>query len=329
MGSLSEFELIQRYFVREHALSASIQLGIGDDCALLCPAEGMSLAVSTDMLVEGRHFLSTIAPERLGHKALAVNLSDLAAMGAKPVAFTLAVSLPVVNEKWCERFAKGLFTLADKHHCTLIGGDTTAGPLNISITIFGHSTVTSALRRNGAQAGDDIYISHPHHDGIGAPRLLYEALCHRATLPHDSFELAMQRMEMPNPRVDLGMALQGIASSAIDLSDGLLGDLNHILKTSHVGARIEADIIPKSPVLHHQPIAIQRLCTLSGGDDYELLFTAPKNKRAQVLAAAHQSEVGVTLIGCIETQQGIRLYDARGQHVPQIYQSFDHFQNQS
>lgn len=327
MGSLSEFELIQRYFVRECAFSTNIQLGIGDDCALLHPSEGMSLAVSTDMLVEGRHFLSTIAPDRLGHKALAVNLSDLAAMGAKPMAFTLSVSMPAVNEKWCERFAKGLFALADHHQCALIGGDTTAGPLSISITVFGQTTAISALRRNGAQVGDDIYISHPHHEGIGAPRLLYEALCHRATLPHDSFELAMQRMELPEPRVGLGMALQGVASSTIDLSDGLLGDLEHILKASHVGARIEADMIPKSSVLHHQPIALQRLCTLSGGDDYELLFTAPRSKRAQVLAAAHQNQIGVTPIGIIEAQHGVRLYDARGQHVPQIYQSFDHFQN--
>ena len=326
---MGEFDFITRYFQRTTtpADPTHVQLGIGDDCALLVPSTGMSLAISTDMLLESRHFLPTIAPQRLGHKSLAVNLSDLAAMGAKPLAFTLSLALPRIDPAWCEDFAKGLFALADEHQCTLIGGDTTAGPLCISITVFGEIPHHLALRRSAAQAGDDIYVSHPIQGGIGDARLALETLRSQAHQSADAFEQTLQRMEQPTPRVALGMALRNIATSAIDLSDGLLGDLGHILKASQMGASIEVDSVPRSHALHNQPVAIQRLCTLSGGDDYELIFTAPIARRAQVLTAAHHCQLAVTPIGRIEMQPGVRLYDARGNHVSNSYHSFDHFKN--
>jgi len=325
---MNEFELISRYFKREQNAStpSNIRLGIGDDCALFSPSENMCLAISTDMLVEGRHFLPTIAPRHLGHKALAVNLSDLAAMGATPKAFTLSLALPQADDKWCQEFAQGLFDLADRYHCSLMGGDLVQGSLCINITIFGEVSPIRALRRIGANVGDDIYISHPIQDGIGAPRLLYEALCGRTQLTANAFDIGMQRTELPSPRVELGIALQGIATSAIDVSDGLIGDLSHLLSNSRVGARIEVDSIPRSSALHNQPIELQRLCILAGGDDYELLFTAPPSQRANILTAAHQCQLAVTSIGRIEERIGTYLYDARGQRIANTYHSFDHFE---
>lgn len=324
---MNEFDIISHYFKRKQDthVQPNVRLGIGDDCALFMPTEGTCLAISTDMLVEGRHFLSTISPRHLGHKALAVNLSDLAAMGATPKAFTLSLALPQANDLWCKEFSQGLFELADQYHCTLIGGDLVHGSLCINITVFGEVSPIRALRRVGANIGDDIYISHPVQDGIGAPRLLYEALCGRTKLTGNAFDIGMQRTELPSPRVELGIALQGIATSAIDVSDGLIGDLSHILSNSRVGARIEVDNIPRSTALHHQSIELQRLCTLAGGDDYELLFTAPPSQRANILAAARQSHLAVTQIGSIEERTGIYLYDARGQRITNTYQSFDHF----
>lgn len=324
---MNEFDTIERFFKRKSTTinQSHVRLGIGDDCALFAPSENMCLAISSDMLVEGRHFLSTISPHNLGHKALAVNLSDLAAMGAIPKAFTLSLALPSLNESWCEAFAQGMFALADRYHCSLIGGDLVQGSLCINITIFGEVSSIKALRRAGANIGDDIYVSHPVGDGIGAPRLFYEALCGNASLMDNAFEVGMQRTELPIPRVELGIELLGLATSAIDLSDGLVGDLSHILSKSQVGARIEVDKIPRSMVLQRQPIELQRLCTLAGGDDYELLFTAPASQRAMILAAARKCNLAVTVIGSIEERLGMHLFDARGQRVTNTYQSFDHF----
>ncbi|MEY8876445.1 MAG: thiamine-phosphate kinase, partial [Leptothrix sp. (in: b-proteobacteria)] len=220
--ALGEFDLIARYFTRPVRRSP---LGIGDDCALLAPAPGMQLAVSTDMLVEGRHFLSTVAPERLGHKALAVNLSDLAACGARPLAWTLALALPRADEAQLAGLARGLFALADQHDIELVGGDTTAGPLNLCITVFGEVPAGAALLRSGARPGDDLWVS----GWLGDARLALEVF--RGTVELDGADFAAVRLalELPQPRVALGLALRGLASSAIDLSDGLLGDLGHVL----------------------------------------------------------------------------------------------------
>ena len=317
--SLGEFDLIAKYFTRTVTRAA---LGVGDDCALFAPSPGLQLAVSSDMLVEGRHFLSTVAPDRLGHKALAVNLSDLAACGAKPVAFTLALALPRVDERFLEGFARGLLALADAHGCELIGGDTTQGPLNICIAVFGEVPQGQALLRSGAQPGDDLYVSGT----LGDARLALEAFRGTVALGGDAFERVRGAMERPQPRVALGLALRGVATSAIDVSDGLLGDLAHVLRRSAVGAEIDVDTLPRSAVLRDLPIALQRECTLAGGDDYELVFTASPSAAVAVATAARQAQLPVTRIGRIlHATGGLRLVDTHGRAIENGYGSFDHF----
>jgi thiamine-monophosphate kinase len=325
--ALGEFDLIKQYFTRPARRAV---LGVGDDCALLAPASGMQLAVSSDMLVEGRHFLSTVAPQRLGHKALAVNLSDLAACGASPLAFTLAIAMPRVDEAFLAGFAEGLWALADQHDIELVGGDTTAGPLNICITVFGEVPPGLALRRDGARAGDALWVSHPlagpaGGGGIGDARLALEVFRGTVTLPGDNFQTVRQAMECPQPRVALGRGLRGLATSAIDLSDGLVGDLGHVLRRSGVGARLQADELPMSAVLAAQPLGLRRECTLAGGDDYELLFTAPADAHRAVLEAAAHAGVGVSRIGRIEAEAGLRLVDAQGEPLAVSVRGFDHF----
>lgn len=323
---MSEFDLIDQFFKRPARRSP---LGVGDDCALLQPTPGMQLAVSSDMLVEGRHFLSTVEPSRLGHKALAVNLSDLAACGARPLAFTLALSLPRAEPDWLELFSRGLFGLADAHDCELVGGDTTRGPLNICITVFGEVPHGQALLRSGARAGDDLYVSGT----LGDARLALEVFRGALSVPAGVFDAARKRMEEPTPRSELGQALRGIASSAIDISDGLLGDLRHILRQSGVGACIETAAVTGLLACTRSlglggftPDAEQQLeWVLAGGDDYELAFTAPPAHRAAVQAAASQAGTRITRIGRIEAGAGLRLVDARGQLVERQYAAFDHF----
>lgn len=321
---MGEFELIRSFFQRPVRRSP---LGVGDDCALLAPAPGMQLAVSTDMLVEGRHFLADVNPQLLGHKALAVNLSDLAASGAKPQAFTLALSMPRADANWCQAFAEGLFALADQHECELIGGDTTQGPLNICITVFGEVPAGQTLLRRGAQPGDDIWVS----GSLGDARLALDALLRQHALPPAVLSQARQRLEQPTPRVALGMALRGIASSCLDISDGLLGDLGHILEASGVGARIDANITRNLLQARRHPmmaaLAISRIdaCTLAGGDDYELCFTAPSSAQAAVRDAAAQAGVPVTCIGRIEAERGVRVMTPGGQQLPLRFAGFDHF----
>jgi thiamine-monophosphate kinase len=317
---LGEFDLIARYFARPARRAV---LGVGDDCALLAPAAGMQLATSCDMLVEGRHFLSTVAPDRLGHKALAVNLSDLAACGATPLAFTLALSMPRAEEAWLDGFSRGLFALADAHGCELVGGDTTQGPLCICISVFGEVPAGQALLRSGARAGDDLYVSGT----LGDARLALEAFRGTLDLTGDALTTARVAMELPQPRVALGMALRGIATSAIDVSDGLLGDLAHLLRLSGVGARLEVDALPRSATLAAQALAVQRECTLAGGDDYELLFTAPPGRADAVQAAAVAGGVAATRIGRVEADAGLRLFDAEGRALPNTWGSFDHFRS--
>ena len=318
--SLGEFDLIAKYFTRPVRWAG---LGIGDDCALLQPTPGMQLAVSSDMLVEGRHFLSTVAPDRLGHKALAVNLSDLAACGATPRAFTLALSLPRADETFLAGFAQGLFALAELHGIELVGGDTTQGPLNICVTVFGEVPTGQALLRSGAQPGDELYVS----GCVGDARLALEVFRGHVSLDAAAFASARQAMECPQPRVALGQALRGVASSAIDVSDGLLGDLGHVLGRSAVAAVVDADAVPRSAVLLAQTLAWQRECTLAGGDDYELLFTAAPRHAEPVQQAARQAGVAVTRIGRIEAGSGLRLVDGQGRVIAQRFASFDHFRS--
>jgi thiamine-monophosphate kinase len=322
---MGEFDLIARYFQRDTPLGAQTAKGIGDDCALLVPRAGMQLAISSDMLVEGRHFLPTVSPEALGHKALAVNLSDLAACGAQPVAFTLALALPRVDEAWLAGFSRGLFALADAHGCALVGGDTTQGPLNICITVLGEVPPGQALLRSGAQPGDDIYVS----GHLGDARLALEVF--RGTVQVDAvtFAQARARMERPTPRVALGLALRGLASAAIDVSDGLLGDLGHILKQSGCGAEIAIDTVAACATFywakHGFGVDFCREMTAAGGDDYELVFTAPASARAALAQVAADCATPITRIGHTTAHSGVVLRNAAGELVPHSYGSFDHF----
>lgn len=321
-AELSEFGLIRRYFTRQ---ARQAILGVGDDCALLGARPGHELAISTDMLVAGRHFFADAEPRALGHKALAVNLSDLAAMGAEPRAFTLAVALPEANAAWLKPFSEGLLALADAFHCELIGGDTTRGPLTLSLTVFGDVPAAAALRRDAARAGDDLWVSGT----VGDARLALGALRAEWALTPEALAQVQPRMDMPTPRVALGLALRGIARAALDVSDGLLGDLGHILTQSHVGATIEVDRVPRSATLAAQSAARQLHCTLAGGDDYELCFTAPAEARDAVLTAGQHAGVAVTRIGRIDAESGLRLVDAHGAPVTFTHGSFDHFSSAS
>ncbi|MDP3832717.1 MAG: thiamine-phosphate kinase [Hydrogenophaga sp.] len=329
---MGEFELIRRHFQRAGVPApASVVLGIGDDCALLEPSPGHQIAVSTDMLVEGRHFFPGVDPEALGHKALAVNLSDLAAMGARPLGFTLALALPEAGEAWLGAFARGLFALADAHACPLVGGDTTRGPLNICITVMGELRPGQAMRRGAAQSGDDLYLSGRTGEARLALELLRGTGWALAALGGDALarhpELR-QRLERPTPRNALGGllgVLTGAVHAAIDLSDGLAGDLGHILQASAVGAEIALAELPVAPALQRLPEAQRLECLLAGGDDYELLFTAAPIARAAIDAVAQACGTPVTRIGRITQAPGLRVVDASGRAVPVPQRGFDHF----
>jgi thiamine-monophosphate kinase len=317
---LSEFDLIKQYFTRPARRAV---LGVGDDCALLAPSPGMQLAVSTDMLVEGRHFFPGADPRKLGHKSLAVNLSDLAAMGARPLAFTLSLALPEANREWLAGFAEGLFALADAFDCELVGGDTTRGPLNISITVMGEIEPGHALRRAAAQVDDDIWISGT----LGDARLALAAYRNELVLDKASLEQAAERMHAPAPRVALGRALaqRRLAHAALDISDGLVGDIGHILAASGVGATLEVDKLPAGPVLTRQDPALRRRFTVAGGDDYELCFTASPTQREAILEAGEDTGTAVTRVGCIEQQSGLRLVDGAGKPLELGVRGWDHF----
>jgi thiamine-monophosphate kinase len=318
---LSEFDLIKQYFKRARPPRAT--LGIGDDCALLAPTAGTQMAISSDMLVEGRHFFAGADARMLGHKCLAVNLSDLAAMGAKPIAFTLALALPEANPDWLAGFSRGLFELADEFDCELIGGDTTKGPLTICITIFGELAPGQALRRDAARAGDDVWISGT----LGDARLALAGLRDECALDAATLQLAAPRMHMPAPRVALGRALAtaGLAHAALDISDGLAGDLAHILAASGVGATLDADALPAGPALATQERPLRRRFTAAGGDDYELCFTADPRHRDAIIEAAAGCGTAVTRVGVIEVAPGLRFIDADGQPLALSLAGFDHF----
>ena len=342
---MGEFELIRRYFDRKAPARTDLHrigLGIGDDCALLAPRNGFDLAVSTDMLVEGRHFLAGTDAESLGWKTLAVNLSDLAAMGAQPLAFTLALALPVAAEAWLEGFSRGLFACADEYRCALIGGDTTRGPLNLCITVFGEVPHGAAVLRSGARAGDDVWVSGRLGDAALGLRMLNESAKGssddapmRTTAMNSATHSAILALERPTPRVALGLALRGIASSMLDVSDGLLGDLGHLLEASasgtrdRLGARIEVELLPLSEGLRRELEPIRLACALAGGDDYELCFTATAAARGAVAAAGEKAAVAVTRIGSITSTGKIDLVDNRGLAYPfpddLKLESYDHF----
>ncbi|MGV2910013.1 thiamine-phosphate kinase [Achromobacter sp. AGC25] len=316
----SEFDLIARYFTRT---APAGMLGVGDDCALFPVPPGEQVATSTDLLLEGRHFFPDVDPRALGHKALAVNLSDLAAMGARPIGCVLGLALPRLDEPWLAAFADGFHALAAAHGCPLIGGDTTrsAHDLAISVTVFGAVPASQALRRDGAQAGDDIWVSGE----LGAADVAYRLL--DGQYPADAPLLAATRgaLEWPQPQVALGLALRGVAHAAIDLSDGLLQDLGHILAASGVGASIEFSRMPVAAALAAMDAAPLQRAVLGGGDVYQLCFTAPAAKRDAVQAAGLAANARVTRIGQTLAQPGLTVLDGQGQPMTTLPAGFDHF----
>lgn len=314
----SEFDIIRRFFTRE----TSAVLGVGDDAALVEVTPDHQLVVSTDMLVSGRHFFSDADPFKLGHKSLAVNLSDMAAMGATPRWATLSLALPEANESWLQKFSDGFFALADQHQVALIGGDTTKGPLNICVAIMGEVKPGEALRRDGAKAGDEIWVSGT----LGDAALALAALQSSLVLPTPALAACEQALHTPQPQVALGLALRGIAHSAIDISDGLLADLGHILERSNLAADIYFARLPVSSVLKkhlHHPLATH--CVLAGGDDYQLCFTAPAVNHDLVMSAGKSANVAVTCIGQIKPGAGLTVFDANHQEMKTHAAGFDHF----
>ncbi|MGQ5523298.1 thiamine-phosphate kinase [Chitinimonas sp. PSY-7] len=319
MMALDEFSLIRRYFTRP---TPGCVLGIGDDAALVAPATGMQLAISTDMLVEGRHFFPGTDPYSLGWKSLAVNLSDMAAMGAVPRWFTLCVSLPSVDAEWLNGFSQGLFALAEQHGVELIGGDTTAGPLTISIQIMGEVESGRALYRDGAQAGDDIWLSGP----TGAAALAVQHRYGKLNLVSEDMAYCVARLDRPEPRVALGRKLLGLATAAIDISDGLVADLGHIAQRSGLAARFLYPDLPL-PALSSETLALPvfKSCLLAGGDDYELCFTAPASERAALQSLGEALGMPLKRVGEMVVGQGVSVLDEAGCVMSLAQTGFNHF----
>ncbi len=362
---MSEFDLIRRHFTRA---TPNALLGVGDDAALLQVSEGNVLVVSSDMLVSGTHFFADTDPYLLGHKTLAVNLSDMAAMGARPRWATLALALPykntvsvndlsptptfprwereksedevVVDDVWLEQFSAGFFALAQQHGVELVGGDTTRGSLNLCVTIMGEVPQSKALRRDGAKVGDEVWVSGT----LGDAALGLAYLQKKTTLSEDARIHCLAALHQPAPRVALGLALRGVATSAIDISDGLLSDLGHILERSQVGAEIDFSLLPISNALRSLALSsnpspasgrgerdcaeeenfIQH-CILSGGDDYELCFTAPAALHTEVLSISAKLNLSLTRIGKIIAEQSCLVHDAGGNLLNIESTGYDHF----
>lgn len=317
----SEFELIARYFKRptRHTLR-----GVGDDGAIVQPTPGTELVVSTDMLVAGTHFLPNADPADLGWKTLAVNVSDMAAMGATPRWALLAAALPAATESWIAAFADGFFACADAFDIDVIGGDTTKGPRNFCVTIFGEVPPGQALLRSGARPGDEIWVS-------GQPGLAALGLAHlqgRCALQEPALTACLAALHRPQPRVALGLALRGVATAAIDVSDGLLADLGHILEESNVAATVHVERLPPAALAAGIDVELTRDCLFAGGDDYELVFTAPAARHAEVAALAASLPLPLTCIGTVEAGDpaNLRLLDG-GKPTAQQRRGFDHFGN--
>jgi len=329
---MNEFELIARYFTRTPPAGSMVTTGVGDDCALLDAGE-RQLAVTTDLLLEGRHFRAGSDPEALGHKALAVNLSDLAAAGSMPRCFFLALALPSADPAWLDAFSRGLLALADRHGCVLAGGDTTRspqvesrpGPITLCVTAIGEVPRGTAHTRGGAQPGDDLYVSNTVGDAALALAAQVRDATDRPQLDFVDAAAVQARLDRPEPRIALGIALRGLATSCMDVSDGLLGDLHHVCERSRVGARVQWPAVPLSPALRRQPLPLQRRCALAGGDDYELLFTAAPVQRRRVLAAAQQAAVTVSRIGTVTAAPGVQVVDEQGRALDGPFAAFDHF----
>ena len=317
-----EFDLIARHFTRP---AANAVLGVGDDCALVDVTNGMDLAVSTDTMVSGTHFFPDVDPEALGHKALAVNLSDIAAMGGLPYWAMLALTLPNVDHAWLAAFAKGFFDLAQEYNVSLIGGDTTRGQtLVLTVTIMGEVPAGAALRRSGATVGNDVWVS----GNLGDAALAVAHRYGKVVLEKADYDEALLRLYEPTPRVALGQALRGLATAAIDVSDGVLQDLGHICRLSGVGATVDLDKIPVSSIgAKHINSEAGRDAIIAGGDDYELCFTAPRNSRESIEDLQEVLGVPLTRIGRIKRGKGVSLLGPDDKPVKIDGRGYDHFRD--
>ncbi len=322
--ALSEFEIIKRYFTHR---ARSAVLGVGDDAAIVRARTGMELVVSADMLVSGRHFFRDADPGQLGHKALAVNLSDMAAMGATPRWATLSIALPRVEGRWLSAFMRGFMRLARRHGVDLIGGDTTRGPLNISVQIIGEVPAGKALRRDKARAGDDVWVS----GALGDAGFALFAMTRGLVLPRHERAQLEGRLHAPTPRIALGKALRGVARSAIDVSDGLIADLGHICERSRTAAVVEFGQIPVSaPLKRHLARPAARNALLAGGDDYELVFTAPRARRTAIARISRRLRLKLSRIGKITRRRRgrgplVTVLDAGGRPVAVKHGGYAHF----
>ncbi|MGL6258204.1 thiamine-phosphate kinase [Vibrio sp. WXL210] len=317
-----EFNLIEKYFVDRQARRSDVLLAAGDDCALLEVPEGMSIALSTDSLVAGTHFLADAPPAWVAHKALASNLSDLAAMGATPAWVSMALTMPEPDEAWLAPFCEAFFALADRYNLKLIGGDTTKGPLSITLTVQGFVPKGQALRRSGAQVGDSIYVTGQ----LGDSKAGLDVILNPSQQERPEAQALVKRHFHATPRIEVGEALRPFASAAIDISDGLISDLGHILKASKVGADINVDALPLSAsllsfVASH---SLARQYALTSGEEYELCFTAPLQHQAQLDHIAAQCGVALTCIGTIHTAPQLTLH-ASGEPLDWTISGYDHF----
>ena len=323
MNLSPEFSLIHHYFNTLSAERDDVVVGIGDDCAVLYTPANTLTAVSIDTLVQGTHFFADVDPYRLGIKALAVNLSDLAAMGAEPAWFTLALTLTEINDKWLKQFSAGLAEIAKQHRIQLVGGDTTRGPLSITIQVHGHLQAENMLRRNAAKPADLICVTGCLGDAAAALQYKLGQL-DKSALSDTDIEYLLQRLEMPTPRNQIGQQLAGQAHAAIDISDGLLADLTHILNASNKGAKLDLSALPFSAVLQKLPLELATQLALTGGDDYELCFTATADK---VAGLKQQFPNLIHVIGEITDDTGIYYQGEQGHWKPflNIRAGYDHF----
>ena len=316
-----EFNLIKQYFTRP---TRNTKLGVGDDAALISLPAGMELAISADMLVAGTHFFADCDAYQLGWKSLAVNISDMAAMGANPKWATLAIALPDINASWLAEFSRGFFACAESFNVDLIGGDTTRGPLTISVQIMGEVPIGKAIKRSGAKVGDEIWVS----GRLGDAALALAHIQGKLVLPEEASLTCAKALHAPQPRVALGLALRDIANSAIDISDGLLADLGHILEQSTVGATLELKSIPHSeftefPIgLHDESL---KKMVLAGGDDYELCFTAPAEKHTEIVKISEMTKLQLSCIGHVTNNTGLTLYGLDNEILNMKETGFDHF----
>lgn len=314
--SVAEFELIESFFANSDVCHKETRIGVGDDCAVVCPDENSDLAITTDTLVEGIHFFPDSDPEALGHKSLAVSLSDLAAVGAEPKWALLALSLPNARRAWLQKFAKGFFALARLHSVELVGGDTTKGPLVINVQAIGLVSTSAALLRSNARVGDKIYVTGT----LGDAGLALATADPKGAIANADLAARLQR---PTPRVEMGLSLRGLAHACIDISDGLVADLGHVLRASGVGATIHCQNLPLSErLVRYVEETGDYTIPLSAGDDYELCFTIATENLDALMHKAKRLNCAITCIGTIESESGLRVAGAKNGKLLKGYEHF-------